>query len=200
MILNRTYVKFLKWQFFVPLDFKFVSKFHVDLGSGNKIRNPFNSSRVTGSDYKLPANKDSDSDFYVFDLTKDFPFRNNSVSSFSAFDVIEHIPRWERISNKKMRFPLINFMNEVNRCLMTGGYFYAVTPAFPSAAAFQDPTHVNFITEETIKYFSEAGWANNLDYEYSGNFKIVHQSWVYSNYVFSGFENVLIMYLFTAVF
>lgn len=66
--------------------------------------------------------------------------------------------------------------------------FFAVTPAFPSAAAFQDPTHVNFITEETIKYFSEAGWANNLDYEYSGNFKIVHQSWVYSNYVFSGFK------------
>lgn len=188
MIFKKTYLKYLKWQFFVPLNFKFVSMLHVDLGSGNRIRNPFSSSKVTGSDYKLPVTKDFDTDFYVFDLTKDFPFKNNSISSFSAFDVIEHIPRWERISNEKMRFPFISFMNEINRCLMPGGYFYAVTPAFPSAAAFQDPTHVNFITEETIKYFSEAGWANNLEYEYSGNFKIVHQSWVYSDCVFSEFR------------
>ncbi len=178
----------MKWQFFFPHDFHFVSTFHVDLGSGNTIRNPFQSDNCFGSDYKLPANQDSDSEFYVFDLTSNFPFKNDSVSSFSAFDVLEHIPRWERISDVKMRFPFINFMNEVNRCLMIGGYFYAVTPAFPSSAAFQDPTHVNFITEKTIRYFSEDGWANNLDYEYSGRFKIVHQSWVYSNCIFGSLK------------
>jgi SAM-dependent methyltransferase len=123
------------------------------------------------------------SNFYVFDLTKDFPFENNSISSFLVFDVVEHIPRWERISNDKIAFPFINFMNEINRCLKSGGYFLAVTPAYPSKSAFQDPTHVNFITEETINYFSEDGWAKNLDYEYSGDFRIVHQSWVYSNFV-----------------
>lgn len=183
MIFNKTYLKFLKWQFFIPADFKYTSTCHVDLGSGNKIRNPFNSTMVVGTDYKLPANQDLGSNFYVFDLTKDFPFENNSISSFSAFDVVEHIPRWERISNDKIAFPFINFMNEINRCLKSGGYFLAVTPAYPSKSAFQDPTHVNFITEETVNYFSEDGWAKNLDYEYSGDFRIVHQSWVYSNFV-----------------
>ena len=188
MIFNGIYKKYLKWQIFIPIDFKFVSTLHVDLGSGNKLRNPFNSSKVAGSDYKIPKNKNYDSDFYTFDLTKDFPFENNSISSFSAFDVIEHIPRWERFSSEQMKFPFINFMNEVNRCLVIGGYFIAVTPAFPSTAVFQDPTHVNFITEETINYFSEFAWANNLDYEYSGNFKVIHQSWVYSNYVYDSFK------------
>jgi SAM-dependent methyltransferase len=147
----------LKWQFFIPSDFKCDLNFHIDLGSGKRIRNPFNSIRVAGSDYKLPKKQDQhmDSDFYIFDLTKDFPFENNSISTFSAFDVIEHIPRWERISDDKIKFTFIGFMNEVNRCLIAGGYFFAVTPAYPSVAAFQDPTHVNFITEETLNYFFE---------------------------------------------
>lgn len=201
MIVNKIYEKYLKWQFFIPSDFKCDLNFHIDLGSGKRIRNPFNSIRVAGSDYKLPKKQDQhlDSDFYIFDLTKDFPFENNSISTFSAFDVIEHIPRWERMSDDKIKFTFIGFMNEVNRCLIAGGYFFAVTPAYPSVAAFQDPTHVNFITEETVKYFAEEGWAFNLDYEYSGKFKIIHQSWVYSDNVFSSYKkrpnNVFIYYI-----
>jgi len=188
MIFKKTYEKYLKWQFFVPFGFKCDLDFHIDLGSGNKIRNPFNSIRVAGSDYKLPTKQNLNSDFYVFDLTREFPFESNSISSFSAFDVLEHLPRWERTPDGDMKFTFINFMNEVNRCLVDGGYFFAVTPAFPSASAFQDPTHINFITEETINYFAESSWAINLDYEYSGNFRIIHQSWVYSNNVFYSFK------------
>jgi len=33
------------------------------------------------------------------------------------------------------------------------GIFYAVTPACPAAVAFQDPTHVNIITQKTREYF-----------------------------------------------
>lgn len=187
MIVNRVYQKYLKWQFFIPEGFKCASGIHIDLGSGNQIRNPLNYANKFGADYKLPSKQDANSEFFIFDLTKDFPFKNDSIASFSAFDVIEHIPRWERDPNDGMRFPFLHFMNEVNRCLIPGGVFLAVTPAYPSPAAFQDPTHVNIITEETIKYFEKLGHARNLDYEYSGDFKIVHQSWVYSNCVYSSY-------------
>ncbi len=187
MIVNRVYQKYLKWQFFIPEGFKCASGIHIDLGSGNKIRNPLNFANKFGADYKLPSKQEANSEFFIFDLTKDFPFKNDSIASFSAFDVIEHIPRWERDPNAGMRFPFLYFMNEVNRCLMPGGVFLAVTPAYPSPAAFQDPTHVNIITEETIKYFEKLGHARNLDYDYSGNFRIVHQSWVYSNCVYSSY-------------
>lgn len=187
MIFDRVYRKYLKWQFFLPEDFKFATGIHIDLGSGNQIRNPFNFANKFGTDYKLPSKQDVNSEFFIFDLTKEFPFDNNSIASFSAFDVIEHVPRWERDPNTGMRFPFLYFMNEINRCLILGGVFFAVTPAFPSPAAFQDPTHVNIITEETIKYFEKLGYSRNLDYEYSGNFKIVHQSWVYSNCVYTSY-------------
>ena len=35
------------------------------------------------------------------------------------------------------------------------GTFFARTPACPSAAAFQDPTHVNIITDQTVSYFTK---------------------------------------------
>lgn len=45
-------------------------------------------------------------------------------------------------------------MSDIWRVLKPGGIFYARTPAYPSAAAFQDPTHVNIITDQTISYFA----------------------------------------------
>ena len=188
MAVSRFFQRYLKWQIYVPKDFRTISGFHIDLGSGNHIRNPLNFPNVFGSDYKLPSKQDKNPNFYVFDLTGDFPFENGSVASFTAFDVIEHIPRWERGAANGMLFPFLGFMNQINRCLVTGGIFLAVTPAVPSPAAFQDPTHVNFITEETINYFANFDSAKNLDYEYSGSFKIVHQSWVYTQYVFTSFK------------
>ena len=44
-------------------------------------------------------------------------------------------------------------MNEIWRVLKPGGILYASTPAYPHNEAFQDPTHVNFITEKTVEYF-----------------------------------------------
>jgi SAM-dependent methyltransferase len=136
----------------------------------------------------MPSDQKDSRDFLVFDLTQNIPLDSDSISSFSAFDVIEHIPRWERASSEKIRFPFINFMNEVNRCLKPDGVFIAVTPAYPQSSVFQDPTHVNFITKDTVRYFTEEGWAHNLDYEYAGNFKLIKQSWVYSQSIFDGFE------------
>ncbi len=38
--------------------------------------------------------------------------------------------------------------------LRPGGFFYALTPAYPSVEAFCDPTHVNIITNSTHRYFT----------------------------------------------
>jgi SAM-dependent methyltransferase len=111
------------------------------------------------------------------DLTRDLPFETNSIDSFSAFDVLEHIPRWERTENG-IEFPFINLMNEIYRCLKPGGLFIALTPAFPSEAAFQDPTHVNVISHATIGYFAgKEPWAKLLGYGFDQGFTVVTQTW-----------------------
>jgi hypothetical protein len=68
-------------------------------------------------------------------------------------------------------------MSEIWRVLKIGGVFYSSTPAFPHAAAFWDPTHVNFITEQTFPlYFDQTNnWAKN--YGFVGAFQILEQSW-----------------------
>ena len=52
-------------------------------------------------------------------------------------------------------------------------------PSFPSKEAFQDPTHVNFITEDTMpNYFYEPNnFAKNLGYGFNGNFELIEQRW-----------------------
>jgi SAM-dependent methyltransferase len=70
-------------------------------------------------------------------------------------------------------------MSEIHRLLKPGGVFYAVTPGYPSPAAFQDPTHVNFITLGTIEYFSGSSvHARTLGYGFDGEFEVLHNSWL----------------------
>jgi hypothetical protein len=45
-------------------------------------------------------------------------------------------------------------MNEIWRVLRPRGQFYAETPAYPFPTAFSDPTHVNVITPDTVRYFA----------------------------------------------
>jgi hypothetical protein len=69
-------------------------------------------------------------------------------------------------------------MNESYRVLKKSGILFAVSPAFPSPAAFQDPTHVNFITEATASYFLGANPpAHSLGYGFKGRFKLIRQFW-----------------------
>ena len=57
------------------------------------------------------------------------------------------------------------------------------TPAFPSKEVFQDPTHVNIITEDTLPlYFCEpCNWAKG--YGFNGSFELIEQRWVYSEWL-----------------
>ena len=68
-------------------------------------------------------------------------------------------------------------MSEIYRILKPGGRFLSFTPAFPAAAAFRDPTHVNIITVETFPLYFDVknGWAKM--YGFNGGFIIEKQSW-----------------------
>ena len=75
-------------------------------------------------------------------------------------------------------------MNEVARVLRPGGFALFVTPAFPGKMAFSDPTHQNFITQETVNYFvsSRANLsapATEMKYGFNGKLTLLSQFWVY---------------------
>lgn len=56
-------------------------------------------------------------------------------------------------TQEKPTFHLFFLMNEVHWVLKPNGIFYAVTPAHPHQKSFADPSHVNFITQDTHTYF-----------------------------------------------
>ena len=144
----------------------------MDLGSGPHIQNPFNADDAFGID----INKTANPKVFRRDLLRHrIPFSQNSLDYITAFDFIEHIPR--SILRFKLRYPFIEIMNEIWRCLKPGGIFLSLTPAFPDKKAFQDPTHVNFITEDTfLDYFCLPNlWANM--YGFHGKFELESQSW-----------------------
>jgi SAM-dependent methyltransferase len=76
------------------------------------------------------------------------PFPDNYFASVSAYDVLEHISR-----DMNGRNEFIFYMNELCRVLMNDGYAIFVFPSYPHRDAFSDPTHTNYITDETLNYF-----------------------------------------------
>ncbi len=125
---------------------------HLDLGCADKPRNPFNMNEVYGVDQ---------SDAYLaFNVrqcqigVEPLPYEANYFESVSAYDLLEHIPRQMiDYSSGKIRFPFIELMTDIHRVLKPQGIFLALTPAYPSKEAFQDPSHVNILTEDTHSYF-----------------------------------------------
>lgn len=144
----------------------------LDLGCGDFPRNPFHADALYGVDVRdnLAGNIRS------ADLTVEaIPFADDSFDYLSAYDFIEHIPRVVYAPNRRNAF--IEVMNEVYRVLRPGGLFYSQTPAYPHGVAFRDPTHVNFITEETFPlYFDDTNrWASI--YGFKGAFKLLRHEW-----------------------
>jgi SAM-dependent methyltransferase len=175
----------LLWQIDLPIDYQYLDGTHVDLGAGNNPRNPFNAATLIATDFHEGFIRHDGVKFVKADLTDKLPFADDSISSMSAYDVLEHIPRWERLEGN-IQFPFINLMNEISRCLVPGGIFLAVTPVFPQESAFQDPTHINIMTKNSILYFAgREPWAKSLGYGYTGDFNIIINDWLRGGAVFS---------------
>ena len=106
------------------------------------------------------------------------PYPDDHFGSVSAYDFIEHVPRiLPTPDGRATWFPFIGLMNEIWRVLAPGGRLYALTPAYPNAAVFVDPTHVNFITEHTHEYFCGEDRLGQI-YGFDGRFDARRVEWV----------------------
>jgi SAM-dependent methyltransferase len=110
-------------------------------------------------------------------LTQPLPFEDDFFDSVSAYDFLEHIPRVIVDHEGRSLFPFIRLMNEIWRVMRHDGAFFALTPCYPAPEAFQDPTHVNIITDKTFPaYFCYAlPWAHQ--YGFTGRFNFTKQDW-----------------------
>jgi SAM-dependent methyltransferase len=165
------------WNNGVPINLE-PSKFDlvVDFGCGSRPRNPLKANKVVGLDVfeDPPFLMSGELSYMQVSADGKLPFENSSIDALTAFDVLEHIPRQSGYSHTN---PFIEIMNEIHRVLRPGGLFLAVTPSFPSGAAFQDPTHVNIISKDTHKYFSDEVWGRSLGYGFRGEFISVSIGW-----------------------
>ena len=151
----------------------------LDLGCGQNPKNFFSADEVYGIDLK----ENSTRNIHAADLAiEDIPFKDQMFDYVTAHDFIEHVPRVIYFHDRNgggysRRQPFVELMNNIHRVLKPGGQFLSFTPAYPNAAAFWDPTHVNFITEETFPlYFCEGKlWASA--YGFSGSFALLSQQW-----------------------
>lgn len=147
----------------------------LDLGCGGSPRNPFNCGTIKGIDI---APYSSHLILQADLSTQPIPFDAETVDAVTAFDFIEHVPRYALKENTST-YPFVALMNEIYRVLKPGGVFFSKTPAYPFAKAFVDPTHLNIITEDTwLNYFCD----NNHHplakaYGFEGRFRMVRQRW-----------------------
>lgn len=144
----------------------------LDLGCGSNPKNPFNADEIFGIDVR----EDLDANIKRADLVIDpIPFEDEAFEYVTAHDFLEHIPRIIYAPSRRNAF--VEVMNEVYRVLKVGGLFMSITPAYPHAEAFRDPTHVNIITEQTFPaYFDNVNrWASG--YGFKGAFLIRLQEW-----------------------
>ena len=150
----------------------------LDLGCGMTPRNPFRATIVKGIDL---ANPRLNADVVTANLfVAPIPFGDGTFHFITAHDFIEHVPR-TLLQGGELRNPFIELMNEVYRVLTPGGFFYSKTPAYPHKQAFQDPTHVNIISEDTFPYYlclnkiNTHPWATA--YGFRGCFSLINQAW-----------------------
>lgn len=144
----------------------------LDLGCGTVPRNVFGADEVFGVDVRDGLGPN----IRAADLAiEPIPFDDDTFDYVTAHDFLEHIPRVAYVPNRRNCF--VEVMNEVYRVLKSGGLFLSMTPAYPHAPAFRDPTHVNIITDETFPlYFDwKHRWASM--YGFRGAFHVAKQEW-----------------------
>lgn len=159
------------------------NKKSLDIGCGLQPKNPFNAKFLHGVDVR----DDLTHEFEIKEanlITQKLPYPNNEFDFVTAFDFIEHIPRIV-LDKGKAKYPFIELMNEIYRVLKPNGLFLHQTPAYPSSCVFQDPTHVNIITENTFpSYFCYPNIEAKFNgYGFIGSFDLLDQRWFHRTWV-----------------
>lgn len=139
----------------------------IDIGSGPTPKNDFLAAECWGldmvaSDYPNYITCDV-SLGGITAATEDFDL-------VTAYDFLEHIPRVV-VDQGKANFPFVVLMIEIFRILRPGGKFYSYTPVYPHKSAFQDPTHVNIMTKDTLKMYFTGPSPLASAYGFSASFK-----------------------------
>jgi SAM-dependent methyltransferase len=145
---------------------------HLDLGCGATPRNPYRRTEVHAIDLVRPEGLDPAFVRIANLACQPIPYPDEVFASVSAYDFLEHVPRvLPAADGAGTVFPFVRLMDEIWRVLVPGGLFYALTPAVPAMAAFTDPTHVNYISDETHSYFCGESPPARL-YGFSGRFAV----------------------------
>ena len=145
----------------------------IDLGSGTNPKNDFGAEEV----WSLDIVDSKNTRHVVCDATHGpLPLDNDYFDIVTAYDFLEHVPR-VNLANNETTFPFVTLMNEIHRILKPGGHFYSYTPVFPKKSAFQDPTHVNIMTKDTLQmYFCGPNPVAEI-YGFSGGFDMLRSGW-----------------------
>lgn len=94
---------------------------------------------------------------------------------------------------------LITAFQEVYRVCKNGAIMELIVPYYASINAFKDPTHKQFFTEETFRYFSQEKWYGS-DYNINTNFQLINIKYHYSNLIkWLPFKRYLRRYFFNVV-
>jgi len=103
---------------------------------------------------------------FVADLTKPWPWADNSVDYIRAYHVIEHLP------------DKIFTMNEMWRVLKPGACADVIVPTTDGPGAFQDPTHTSFWNRRSFLYYEDGSpyrESNAKGYGIHAGFRVVRE-------------------------
>lgn len=107
-------------------------------------------------------------------LSFPWPIADNSIYEARCSHFVEHIPH-QLDGSSKTRNGLVLFMEEVYRVMMPQGIVTIMAPYYSSQRAWQDPTHIRGITENTFRYFDKK-WLVSLGmghYEIATDFEVL---------------------------
>lgn len=157
---------------------------HLDLGCGARPRNPYGCQEVYGIDL-VPPEGMAPGFFRSANLSLEpIPFPDGMFDSVSAYDFLEHVPRvLTTADGRRTRFPFVELMDEIHRVLKPSGKLYAATPGFPREESMVDPTHVNFITERTHRYFTVPELGASV-YGFKGRFETLRVIWMRTKHAY----------------
>ncbi len=103
----------------------------------------------------------------IADIDKAIPLKDNTVEGIYSSYFLEHTTN------------LILVFQEIYRVCKNKAFVVITVPYYASINAFKDPTHRNFFTEDTFRYFSKEKWYGS-DYKINTNFKVLNIKYHYS--------------------